>query len=85
MVRALLEYQRRKTDFQLEPEKRFFWSVNDAARQNPLGQEKWFKNIKMAKHAVARLLTDALTAAEVDCVANKYGPGSARRKTLLSC
>ena len=85
MVRALVEYQRRKTDFQLEPEKRFFWIVNDAARKNPSGQEKWFKRRRLGVHAVAKLLTDALTAAGVDCVAEKYGPGSARRKIKYSC
>ena len=80
MVRALLEYQRRKTDYQLEPEKRFFWCVNEAARQSPAGHEKWFKKQLMGKHTVGKLLTDALTGAGVDCVAEKYGAGSARRE-----
>lgn len=82
MVRTVVEFQRRKTENQKLPEKRFFWNVNDVVRKNPGGYEKWFKNCFMGRHTVEKLLTNALSKAGIDCKKEKYSATSARKVML---
>ena len=66
-----MEIQRRKKYNQKNPEKRFWWNVNEQARADHDKHEKWFKNSPMGVHFIAKLFTGALSRAGVDCTEKK--------------
>ena len=82
MVRTLMAFQARKTDFQCAPDNPLFWSLNQAARQKPETHQKWFKKQPMGKHTIRKLFTDALTRAGVNCKAEGYTSSSSRKVML---
>ena len=82
MVRTLMEFQRRKSGVQLAPEAALFWNINEAARKNPEKCQKWFKNQAMGVHTIAKLFTNSLTRAGIDCKAERYTASSSRKVQL---
>ena len=82
MVRTLMAFQARKTDFQCAPDNPLFWSLNQAARQKPETHQKWFKKQPMGKNTIRKLFTDALTRAGVNCEAERYTASSSRKVML---
>ena len=82
MVRTLMEFQRRKSGVQLAPEAALFWNINEAARKNPEKCQKWFKTQAMGVHTIAKLFTNSLTRAGIDCKAERYTASSSRKVQL---
>ena len=82
MVRTLMAFMARKTDFQCAPDNPLFWSINQAARQKPETHQKWFKKQPMGKNTIRKLFTDALTRAGVNCEAERYTASSSRKVML---
>ena len=82
MVRTLMEFQRMKSGAQLAPGAALFWNINEAARKNPEKCQKWFKNQAMGVHTIAKLFTNSLTRAGIDCKAERYSASSSRKVQL---
>ena len=82
MVRTLMEFQRRKSGAQLAPDAPLFWNINEPARKNPDKCLKWFKNQPMGVHTIAKLFTNSLTRAGIDCKVERYSASSSRKVQL---
>ena len=81
-VRTIMEMLRRKTERQSLPDAKFWWNVKETARENPLAEEKWFKNNHAGKHSLEKMLINSLTLSGIDCKKEKYTATSTRKSMM---
>ena len=80
-VRAVMEMQRRKQDFQLAKDVPLFWTCRQL-KGDPQSHKYWFTSIRMGVHKLGSLIPDQLAAAGVDVKALKISGYSGRKTTL---
>jgi hypothetical protein len=82
-VRTMMEFQRRKSPMQRNPEGPFYLSIKQSAERFPDVQQFWFTNQRMGEHTIAKLLPSAFDALEgVDSKQEKYSNSSARKSLM---
>ena len=82
-VRTMLEYQRRKSPMQRNPEEPFYLSIKQSAEEFPDVQQFWYTKQRMGLHTIAKLLPSAFNSLEgVDSKREKYSNTSARKSLL---
>ena len=82
-VRAIEEYQRRKTPEQRASDLPFFLNPNPRAMKNPQGH-KWYSSIPMGINRMPELIKEALEEAGVDVSAEEISAISVR-KAMIQC
>ena len=87
-VRTLLEYDEKKTPQQKHPDSPYFLNCKQSAVLNPSAEKFWYigkgkeSSGIMGKHKLESLVTDALSAAGIDCKLEKYSAISTRKALL---
>ena len=81
-VRTVLEYMKRKTDKQNQPDIPFLLGVKQSAQRCPEKEVFWYIDVRMGVNTIASLLKKAMEAVGIDCKKEKISSYSAR-KTLI--